>query len=149
MRVLSVFVLFSVGAVCQTVSGRQPAVAWRRQMAPLKNPLANDTAAQPLELAAPPLQVFLAGPPILFPAAPLLSPPAPPAPSRSGKRNALAEVKAGASRADILALLGPPAYSVGIPEGSHFVERCRFRAGQEDLAIIEFRDGRVAAILVM
>jgi hypothetical protein len=58
----------------------------------------------------------------------------------------LAELKAGSSRAEMIQRLGTPAYSIGMPEGEHYVERCRFRSGRDSIASIELRDGLVVVI---
>lgn len=58
----------------------------------------------------------------------------------------LESLKPGVFRTEVIAQLGPPAYSIGIPDGGHFIERCRFRSGFENVATIEFRDGYISAI---
>ena len=55
-------------------------------------------------------------------------------------------IRTGARRADVFAKLGRPSYSIAIPDNGHYVQRCRFRFGTENVAAIEFRDGVVSAI---
>jgi hypothetical protein len=55
-------------------------------------------------------------------------------------------IQTGASRADVFAKLGPPAYIIAIPDNGHYFQRCRFRFGAENVAAIEFRDGIASAI---
>ncbi len=150
MRVLSVFLLFSVVAVCQTVSGRQPGVAWKRQMAPFRgSPLQN--TPEPPEVSTPVLKVpalVHVTPEIPVPAAPPIAEPQP-ARTRAEIMKGLEVLQNGATRREVFATLGQPSYSIGMPDAGHYVERCRFRSGGEDLAVIELRDGRVTAILGM
>jgi hypothetical protein len=146
MRVLSVLLLFSVMAVSQTVSGRQPTVVWKRHMAPVSGSPAQDPLGP--EIIMPVLKMVPVNPPIPISGIPRIAAP-PPARPRAETESALGSVQVGAKRAEVVALLGAPAYSIGMPDGGHFVERCRFRTAKEDLAVIEFRDGHVTAILKM
>jgi hypothetical protein len=73
-------------------------------------------------------------------------PPPPPVPTREQLLAALDTIQPGASRDQVFAKLGQPAYSIGMPEGGHMIERCRFRLGSENLASIEFNDGIATVI---
>ncbi len=136
-----------------------PAVVWRRDMSqrtiqPAQQPEAT-TVIPPIpevELRHPPrLVLAVPGPPARIaqpsPGPAQTSSPWPkPARSREQVLNALGSLRPGASKAVVLASLGEPAYSIGIPEAGHFIERCRFRVGMESLASVEFRDGFVSGI---
>ena len=138
MRAVSIAFALCVVSAAQTrtsdapISGRPPAVFWKRSM---KGTPATTPPEAPAVSAKP---------------ASVVPPPAPAAPrlSRDVLLHGLAELKAGSTRAHMIRKLGTPSYSIGIPEGEHYVERCRFRAGSDSIASIELRDGRVTAILV-
>lgn len=103
---------------------RPPTVFWKRSMTP----------AAALPLRSDP-----------FPPAAALVPPEPPM-TRERMLETARGIQRGASRAHVFATLGRPAYSIAIPDYGHYVQRCRFRFGTENLASIEFRDGIVSAI---
>lgn len=114
------------------MAARAPAVFWKRGMPRAPTP----TATEP--------RTSISGQESH--AAIRVSPPPTPAPTPEDIATALTTVQAGAHRAEVIAKLGQPAYSIATPEGEHLFERCRFRAGSENLASIEFRDGVVTSI---
>lgn len=139
----------SPAVAVESARPRMPAVFWKRGMtAPprrdefaVPNPppaVAPAETAQPAASAEPRVPKMRAEAPVL---------PVPPrAPERDGLLHALDTIQAGASRETVIAKLGRPAYSIGIPDGDHMIERCRFRLGAESVAAIEFRDGVAARI---
>jgi hypothetical protein len=67
-------------------------------------------------------------------------------PTRDELLTLINTIRPGATRAEVVAKLGKPAYAIAMSESGTFTERCRFRAGSENLASIEFRDGIVAKV---
>ena len=122
-------------ATAPTAAVRAPAVFWKRDMPVPKQPVPQSERAEELPAAEPPRVAAAAPPPVVVRG-----------PTREDMIRALAIIQTGARRAEVIAKLGPPAYSIANPDGEHLIERCRFRVGPEDLAAIEFRDGVVAAI---
>jgi hypothetical protein len=135
---------------------RPPSVFWRHDMTPRTQqtvpeaePKLPAVAAPAIETRIPSLPVAAAVAVPAFAAAPVQVQPLPPRrPVRSRDQilTALGNLRTGVPRAEVFASLGEPAYSIGIPEAGHYIERCRFRAGMENLASIEFRDGYLSGI---
>jgi hypothetical protein len=121
------------------ISGKPPVVVWKRGMPPpLPAAEANDAAdALPLDPTGPVTREVHAPPPA--PAPVVVS-------TRDQMLKALEQIHPGATRAEVLARLGQPAYTIGMTDGGTYLERCRFRAGLENIASIEFRDGVVATV---
>jgi hypothetical protein len=122
---------------------RAPVVFWKRGMpaVPKRTMPESAATAQVLPVADPAAPVNEAR--VMSPAVPE------PAAARLSREQMLAAIRTinkGARRASVIASLGPPAYSIDMPEGEHMVERCRFRAGSENVGIIEFRDGVVETV---
>lgn len=132
---------------------RPPSIFWRRGMSqkaaqPVHEP---EQSTVPPVPAIPDIEVRHPSPirltvPSLPPPPVFTGTPARPVRSRDQILQSLVTLHTGSSKAEVLAKLGEPAYSIGIPEAGHFVERCRFRTGTENLAAIEFRDGLVSGI---
>jgi hypothetical protein len=121
------------------ISGRPPVVVWKRGMPlPLPAAEANDAAeAPPIDPAGPATREVHAPPP---------APPPVVISTREQMLKALEQIRPGTTRADVLARLGQPVYTIGMTDGGTYLERCRFRTGLENIASIEFRDGVVAAV---
>lgn len=123
---------------------RPPSVVWRRNM--------SQRSPQPLRESAEPGIPAIASPPriaVSVPSFPFVSAPQPPPRlirSRDQVLRAVAALRTGLTKAEVVANLGEPAYSIGIPEAGHYIERCRFRSGTENLVSIEFRDGYLSGI---
>jgi hypothetical protein len=123
---------------------RAPSIVWRREMSQ-RTP--QPVPAEPMVPPAAPLDMAVRVPVIPGAAGPRLPPP--PWPVRSNRDQLLETVgtlRSGVPKSDVFAALGKPAYSIGIPEGGHYIERCRFRVGMENLVSIEFRDGVLTGI---
>lgn len=152
------------------ISGRPPTVYWKHDMPgkpsplpeppvttprgpapapaqPAQGPSTEDTNADdsPAAAATPEESVAPATP--VRPSIPAVQA-ATPAPklSREQMLQGLSELHAGASRAEMIRRLGPPVYSIGMPDGGRYLERCRFRAGDYNIATVELRDGIVDTI---
>ncbi len=128
------------------VSGKPPAVFWKRGMTvPPKppEPLPADVEPMPAIDPAPsptapkPVPLIL---PMIRAAAPV------PARPRAALIQAVAALEPGATRGQVIEKLGPALYAVGIPDGSHYIERLRYRSGSDFIAAIELRDGIVTHI---
>jgi hypothetical protein len=132
---------------------RAPAVVWRRGMSEtVPQPVPEVEASLPKpEIPEPRVPAPSRRPSVTAPPIPLLKAiqPVSHPPSVRAREQLMKELSAlhaGAPRTEVFAKLGQPAYSIGMPDGSHYIERCRFRMGMENLASIEMRDGYVIAI---
>ncbi len=135
------------------ISGRPPAVAWKRGM-PVPAPLVPSSDASvdpPFDPSGPAVTGGIAVVPTAlnprFKSASQLA--APPPVIVSNREQVLKELEGihpGSTHAEVLAKLGRPAYTIAMPDGAHYIERCRFRAGFENIVSIEFRDGIVATV---
>jgi hypothetical protein len=82
--------------------------------------------------------------------APASSPQAPRLVTREDVLRRLQAVTAGEQRASVIQTLGAPASTLAMAgDGGGYVERMRYRAAGDDVAIIEVRDGVVASVAIL
>lgn len=55
----------------------------------------------------------------------------------------LTSIQPGSARAEVLEKLGQPTYKIAYDDGGAMVERYKFRAGGQDIVVVELKDGVV------